>query len=240
MIIYKTTNLINEKIYVGQDSKNNPDYLGSGIYLKRAIKKYGKENFKKEIIEHCKTKNELNKREIYWIKKLNAIKKGYNISVGGEGGNLFFGKKHSKEAKLKISEFNKGKKLSNEIKDKIRQSHIGMHHTDETKRKLKLLQLGRVPNAETKRKMTLAHIGMRHTDETKKKMSLSRKGIKLNQSTKDKLKTIYKLLSPNGEIYLAKEGVVEFRKKHKMGKQKWAKFISGEISNYNGWKLLNY
>jgi hypothetical protein len=41
MIIYKTTCLINGKIYVGQDSKNNPDYLGSGIYLNRAIKKHG-------------------------------------------------------------------------------------------------------------------------------------------------------------------------------------------------------
>ena len=47
MIIYKTTNLVNKKIYIGQDSKNNPEYLGSGAIVKKAIKKYGKENFKK-------------------------------------------------------------------------------------------------------------------------------------------------------------------------------------------------
>ena len=59
MIIYKTTNLINSKIYVGQDSKNNYNYLGSGIIIKKAIKKYGKENFKKEIIEYCNDKQKL-------------------------------------------------------------------------------------------------------------------------------------------------------------------------------------
>ena len=62
MIIYKTTCLINGKIYVGQDSKNNPDYLGSGIYLNRAIKKHGKENFKKEVVCECSSQEDLNKK----------------------------------------------------------------------------------------------------------------------------------------------------------------------------------
>lgn len=48
MIIYKTTNKINGKIYVGLDTKNNPKYLGSGKIIKFAIKKYGKENFEKK------------------------------------------------------------------------------------------------------------------------------------------------------------------------------------------------
>jgi hypothetical protein len=50
MVIYKTTNLINGKIYIGQDSNDNKNYLGSGLKLKRAIKKYSKENFIKEVI----------------------------------------------------------------------------------------------------------------------------------------------------------------------------------------------
>ena len=50
MVIYKTTNLINGKIYIGQDSKNNPKYLGSGVIFLKAIKKYGKENFVKETL----------------------------------------------------------------------------------------------------------------------------------------------------------------------------------------------
>lgn len=88
MIIYKTTNLINGKFYIGQDSKNDPTYIGSGKHFKRAIKKYGKENFKKEILEHCKTHEELDIRERHWIKVTNAIEEGYNFATGGQGGNL--------------------------------------------------------------------------------------------------------------------------------------------------------
>jgi len=83
MVIYKTTNLINGTIYVGQDSKNNPDYLGSGKVLKYAISKHGVENFTKEILEICNSKGELDEREIYWINKLSATTIGYNIALGG-------------------------------------------------------------------------------------------------------------------------------------------------------------
>ena len=84
MIIYKTTNLITGNFYIGQDSKNNPLYLGSGLLLNKSIKKYGKENFQKEIIEYCTTKDQLNIQEIFWISKLNPI---YNIAKGGNGGD---------------------------------------------------------------------------------------------------------------------------------------------------------
>ena len=87
MIIYKTTNLINGKYYIGQDSKNDPSYLGSGKLLKYAIEKYGIENFQKEILETCNTKEQLNEREIFWITKLDAIETGYNIAQGGTGGD---------------------------------------------------------------------------------------------------------------------------------------------------------
>lgn len=91
MIIYKTTNLINGKIYVGKDSINNPDYLGSGLILNRAIKKYGIHNFKKIILEQCNTSQELDEKEKYWIKELNSTDKriGYNIAKGGTGGDTF-------------------------------------------------------------------------------------------------------------------------------------------------------
>ena len=84
MIVYKTINLINNKFYIGQDSKNNPNYLGSGLLLKKAINKYGKENFRKEILEYCQSKQELNEAEVWWIDYLKAKELGYNIRNGGQ------------------------------------------------------------------------------------------------------------------------------------------------------------
>jgi len=89
MIIYKTTNLINGKFYIGKDSKNDPNYLGSGHILKRSIKKHGKDNFKKEVIEVCTSEEHLNERERYWIKFLLCRERPdcYNIGEGGMGGD---------------------------------------------------------------------------------------------------------------------------------------------------------
>jgi group I intron endonuclease len=92
MVIYKTTNLVNGKFYIGKDENNNNNnkYLGSGKILKLAFEKYGKENFKKEIIESCISKVELEEREKYWIDKLSATTLGYNITEGGTGGQTKF------------------------------------------------------------------------------------------------------------------------------------------------------
>lgn len=83
MLIYKTTNKINGKFYVGQQVGSDEKYIGSGKLIKYAIEKYGKENFTKEILEECATRDEMNEREIYWIDKLNPP---YNIHPGGYGG----------------------------------------------------------------------------------------------------------------------------------------------------------
>jgi len=64
-ILYKTTNLINNKTYIGIHQTNdlNDGYLGSGIAFKKALKKYGKENFFREIIETCSSFDELLEKE---------------------------------------------------------------------------------------------------------------------------------------------------------------------------------
>jgi len=69
--IYKTTNLKNGKIYIGKH-KYNPEepfetYLGSGTILRRALKKYGKENFSKEILRWCSNFEEMCQKERYWV-----------------------------------------------------------------------------------------------------------------------------------------------------------------------------
>lgn len=90
--VYITTNLVNGKRYIGKRSLPEFDvnYLGSGKLLKRAIKKYGKDNFKCEVIKWCETEEELNNSERYYIKEYNAQKSDmfYNISEGGDWGNV--------------------------------------------------------------------------------------------------------------------------------------------------------
>ena len=81
--IYKTTNLVNGKIYIGQHiGKVNDSYLGSGVVLHNAIRKYGRCNFKREILRLCYTEHELtiwvtNGVNNLYIKKGSDIPQGY-------------------------------------------------------------------------------------------------------------------------------------------------------------------
>lgn len=92
--IYKTTNLINGKIYIGKKVSNiflDVNYLGSGKYIRRAINKYGTENFLVEMLETCDSNSNLNKAEKFWIKHFRETYSNnmYNIADGGEGGNIY-------------------------------------------------------------------------------------------------------------------------------------------------------
>jgi len=103
MIIYKTSNLINNKFYIGQDSHENPKYLGSGTLLKRAIKKYGLKNFQKDIIENnIKTYDILNEKEKYWISYYKKLYPDlcYNIKPGGA--QSYFSKTHCENIGLSV------------------------------------------------------------------------------------------------------------------------------------------
>ena len=90
-IIYKTTCLLNNKIYVGQhcrfDRDYNDKYLGSGTDILKALDFYGSSNFKREVLGEFLSLNALNVQEIYWIDRLGACdpKIGYNRHIGGGG-----------------------------------------------------------------------------------------------------------------------------------------------------------
>lgn len=191
MQIYKTTNLINGKIYIGQDSNNNPNYYGSGININRSILKYGKENFKKEILEEgIKKQKELNFLEEFWIEFFNSTnnKIGYNISKVALG--LHKGFKHTKERNLKISIKAKNRKylkkrnlkISIKLKNRIYsketiQKMSKPKHTEEFKRKIGFLHknnkylLGFKYSEESKQKMSNSHIGKTFTKSHCQKIS---------------------------------------------------------------------
>ena len=91
--IYLTTNTVAGKIYIGQHiaTKYEPDkYVGSGLILLRAIEKQGKANFSNKLLCECFSREELNQKEIEYIKLYNSTDQniGYNISSGGDINNV--------------------------------------------------------------------------------------------------------------------------------------------------------
>ena len=93
-LIYKHTNLINGKVYIGQSKYSWPNVndrwqdgrgYGKHTRLGMAIAKYGWNNFSHELVEDCIESQELpNEREIFWIKKYNSYSEGYNCTIGGK------------------------------------------------------------------------------------------------------------------------------------------------------------
>ena len=112
--IYKITNLINNKYYIGKHQTKNldDDYMGSGKVLKYAIKKYGIENFKKEILHIFDNEVEMNAKE----KELVVVSEStYNLNEGGKGGFSYINRNN---LKLPLSE-NSKQKISNTLKGHI-------------------------------------------------------------------------------------------------------------------------
>lgn len=96
-IIYKVTNKINGKIYIGKTynlEKRKKQHIGdidNGLPFHNALKKYGIDNFEWEIVDKANSDSEIREKEIQWIKKCNSCisfpnSNGYNITLGGEGG----------------------------------------------------------------------------------------------------------------------------------------------------------
>jgi group I intron endonuclease len=210
-IIYKTTNLINGKIYIGQSRYNDVNYLGSGTKLIASIHHYGKENFTKEILEECDSIEQLNERERHWIDQLNAMdtKIGYNLKSGGNQNVLLSEEtknkisrslkgcisytrsvEHKKLQSIKHKGQGKGRRLTGETKIKISESNKGKHSNPksvEMKQKLSEINKGKKASTETKRKMSEAKKGKKASAESKRKMSEAKKNYYNNLKKPTKL-----------------------------------------------------
>lgn len=136
-VIYKITNTINNKSYIGRRKciKNKLGllhrYWGSGSYIKNAIKKYGKENFIKEYLDFAMSDEELDKLEILYIEKFGTYKNGYNQTVGGEH---FRGEiSNIKSIREKQSAWSKRFWSVQENHDSLVQKRTGRKNSDATK-----------------------------------------------------------------------------------------------------------
>jgi group I intron endonuclease len=169
LIIYKATNLVNGKVYIGQTIRplkvrirehNHTSKEGPfKTYFYRAIKKHGKENFKWDVIDTASDIDELNDKEEYWIDVLDSTNKnvGYNNKKGGKNGS------HLPAARKKISEAN-----------------MGRIHSPETRRKLSIANKGQVPWTK----------GKKYTIEKKRKIAMSQKARIISLETAIEIKML--------------------------------------------------
>lgn len=190
-LVYLTTNLITGKQYIGDHSTNNLNdgYLGSGDCLISSIKKHGRKNFKREILENFEIKQKaFNAQEKYIIQYNTLVPAGYNISPKG-GHNV----KDciSEETKRKIGNKNKGNMgIINAMKTRI--------VSEETRKNMSNSRLGKSPSNK----------GIKCSEETKQNMSKSKMGLYTGDKNPMYGKSPY-------DIWIKKYGVEEADKMKK-------------------------
>lgn len=192
--IYRITNLVNGKTYIGQHKYKelNDYYMGSGVLLKRAQRKYGIENFKKEILyANIQYQDTADSVEMYAIAKERSVGKAeYNIANGGNCTGTV-----SDETRKKLSDSHKGKRLSEETKRKITEANKGKHKgkkfpnrkriSDESRKRISDALKGRTISWGSK--ISASNKGKKMSEEAKKKISESSKGRQHSEETRKKL-----------------------------------------------------
>lgn len=192
-IIYKITNLINGLSYIGLTTRTLEERWEDHLYCSRqekeesrfyrSIRKYGAENFKREVIDRAESEVELEQKEIEWIAKLNTLHPGgYNVSRGGNN------PPHGEESSIKRIKSLTGRKLSPEHVEKMRIGNIGKHPP-----------LSPEKQAERSRKMSESRkgkyaginspfYGKKRSKEILIKISKTTTGRKRPEKDKDKIK----------------------------------------------------
>lgn len=212
VIIYLIENIVNDKKYVGQTTKNLSTrfsrHCWSSEFKKNmpiscAIKKYGKDKFTIVEIDRCETLEDANQKEVYWANYYNTFSPiGYNLKAGGRKYLQM-----AEETKLKISISNTGKTRSIESKKRLSDSHKGYKLLESTKQKLSILNKGKVLEDTTKN------------------------SISLKNSKR------YLLMSPSGEE-IEVFSMKNFCKENNLQATNMSQLVNGKLEKYKGWTFL--
>lgn len=192
-VIYCTVNMLDGKIYIGKDELNRRSYIGSGKHFLRAVKKYGKENFIKYIIDvSAHNVKELDDLEVKYIYPHLHKPYCYNIAPGGEGPTWWksISKERYDEIRHNMSVGGKGKKLSPEHVAKMTIASTGRKHTQETKDKIREKNTGRKFTEEHCQHISESCKSKKLSEEHKQHISDSQKGKQVSQETRQKLREI--------------------------------------------------
>jgi len=164
-LVYKATNRIDGKVYIGQTiytlrTRRMEHERVVGIktdYFHNALNKYGIENFDWVVLDYAETQEDLDEKEIFYIKKFRSFvdfedSNGYNLILGNEV---------SESTKKKLSEASKDREVSEETRTKLSKTATGRKHS-----------------AETKKKIAMSMLGKKHSTSTRLKISESMKSLK--------------------------------------------------------------
>ena len=198
-IIYKITNKVNDKVYIGQTTMvfhqrykgGNWQRYTHNQYLKNSVNKYGIENFEtNKCFDIAYSKEELDEKEIYWIGYYNSNIRlyGYNSKDGGSNG------RPNMETRKRMSDnhWSKNINISEKLRENLSKVHkgkiglrgklnygYGKHLSEETKLKMSKSTTGRKMSNEQKNKISIGNTGRKHTIESNLQLSKTRikKGI---------------------------------------------------------------
>jgi hypothetical protein len=229
--LYEVTNLVNGRTYIGQHITDNLEdgYLGSGKALKSAIKKYGRDKFKKEILLFARNEKALNILEMMAVTpEFCALKSNYNMKEGGNSG-----------------------RPNPEIREKMRQKKLGARNhnygkpkTEEWKAKVRAAQKGRVASKETRLKMSIAKLGFKHTEETKRRIGIASAARPRTEENKRKIGDANARQFPDvynihtGEECRNNFNLSEFCRQKGVNSSGMFNVFSGKYKQHNGWALI--
>ena len=198
--IYKTTNLINEKYYIGKHKTNTltDSYMGSGVAIKAAIRKYGIKNFKKEILFVFNTEEEMNNKE----KELVVIaENSYNMTEGGKGGFSYI-QKHGLNAGANNVMHNVDVKLRNIAASKITRDNNKEFYDSVSRNNLKAAVAVNTGKSRPEHaKIMSIHFKKRWEDK---------------EQFRDNLSSWFEVVSPNAEVFKTNR-LEEFCKARNLG-----------------------
>jgi group I intron endonuclease len=171
--VYEIKSLIDGKKYIGFSSKTpaaSLNYYGSGDLINRAIKKYGKENFQKTILQEFDKEKDAREYEEFLIETYDAVNNPnyYNLTKGGFGGFSEKAKinQRSEETRRKISESNKNRVVSTQTKELLSKKlkgikpwNTGIPRSDETKQKLSIALKNKPLTAEHRKNISKSQLG---------------------------------------------------------------------------------
>ena len=223
MIVYKVTNKINGKMYIGCTTKTLKSRKNGHLSesrcrcyyaIHKAIRHYGENNFSWQVIDTAQTQQELFDKETYYIQFYDTYKNGYNSTLGAD--NTTLGYKFDDEHKKHFSKTRSGEKNGNYN-----------HKWSKEQKKIASNTMKRIA-AEHKAN---GIINSAKRPEVRKKLSDGKLG-ELNPNSNKWL-----LTSPNGIEYSFTGGLKRFLKEHHINYSMMLMVIKGKKNNHNGWKI---